>query len=185
MKHTFSASALIALLVVLLLAVPTTAAAQSRAVARSVVPTSTATWGAVSTSAGGPATLGGQAQATVPGWSSSPDYFDVVNVGTVPLFEQRITVSTIALGWLGGDRDPSQTLIGCSKGAWVGNKCSGTQVQLVWIGNLDFIASIPLNPGERYTVRLSNKGTTPWTLVTTVNVAISEAQLYAPATSNN
>ena len=179
MKHTRPAIAAIVLLVVALLAVPTTAAAQIRAAARSVATATTATWGAVSTAPGSPAKVGGQAKATVQGWSSSPDYFDVVNVGTVPLTEQRIGVSTVALGFLGGYRDPSQTLIACTNGSWSRDRCSGTEVKLHYIGGLEFILATAIKPGERVTVQLTNKGQTAWTLVTTISVSVTHDDVRA------
>ncbi len=184
MKLSGSALAATVLLVVALLAIPTVAAAQTRAVARSVVSTTTATWGAVSTSQGGPAKVGGQAQATFPSYETTA-YFDIVNVGSVPISGQFLTVRSVALGFFGGPRDPSQTLIACTRGSWVGDRCNGTEVKLDYIGDLTFSSSVPINAGERVTVRVTNKSGYLLTLVTTVSVSVSGSHLPPAALLNN
>lgn len=184
MKLSGSAIAAIVVLVVALLAVPTVAAAQTRAAAQSVVDTTTATWGAVSTSQGGPAKVGVQAQATFPSYGTT-SYFDIVNVGSVPISGQFLTVRSVALGIFGGPRDPSQTLIACTRGAWVGDKCKGTEVKLDYIGDLTFASNVPIKAGERVTVRVTNKSGYLLTLVTTVSVSVSGAHLPSATVFNN
>lgn len=179
MKHTRSASAVIALLVVLLLTVPTTAAAQSLAVARSLVPATTATWGAVAVAEGAPAIAGASLVVRSSPFSSMSVYADIANLGTVPLSAQSIEVSTVS-GW-GGSRSPYLTLVACTRGSWNSSgRCTGSQVSLGSTTSGDFTSSVSLKPGERFTVRL----TSGWSwvpLVSTIDVSVSRDQA-SPAT---
>lgn len=189
MKLSRPAVAAVVLLIVLLLSIPTTAVAATKAKAQSKsVQTTAARWGAVSTSRGGPATVGGQGAASVPK-NETVAYFDMVNVGTEPLSGQLITVSTTAYDNNGnsqGLKDPSQILMACSRGQWSGSGCSGTQVKLVWIpGTLDFTSSVPLDPGERVTVKVTNKAKEKLTFVTTVKVAVSRGHIPSATVTHN
>lgn len=182
MRHPRSASAAIALLIVLFLAMPSTAAAQTRAAARSAsVTTATAAWGAVSTPVGGTAAAGSAHSVSAAFISETTTYFDIVSLGTLPLTGQYLDINS-SPSW-GGPRNPSLTLDACVNGTWRQNRCSGSEVALGTTTSGEFAINLPLEPGERFTVRLY----TPvhWgTFVSTINVSVSRAQARGPVLTN-
>lgn len=184
MKLTRPVIAAIVLLVVALLAIPTTAAAQSRAVARSVVQATTATWGAVAVAPGAQASPGAPFVINSSGWSSSTHYFDVVNVGTMPLTGQMLSFDILDT-WFGGTRNPSLAVEGCINGTWTSSsRCSGTKVFSSSVNNGAFSSSLALEPGQRVNIKLGIGWS--WTGIrTTIDVSVARTMIRKPVTHNN
>ncbi len=182
MKLSRSAIAAIALLIVLLLAVPTTAAALSRAAAQSVVPATTAAWGAVAVPGGAEASRRGALSVKWDGAFTTSEYFDIVNVGTLPLSTQAMAVRTVS--WANGRIYPSMTMTACTGGSWSSGRCPSGEVHLGTTNRGNFTSSVVLQPGERLAVRFDNtlsltSGTS------TIDVSVSRAQVRAGAVTNN
>lgn len=185
MKLTAPAIAAIVALVVTLLAVPATAAAQSRAVARSVVATSTATWGAVAAAVGASATVGMGVETTVTKRIDTA-YFDVVNVGNLPLAGQVLTVSTVSFTGSENPRleETSAELVACVGGMWGPKRCSGTEVELDQRGEFEFTSKVSINPGKRVTVRLTDDPGKKETRTITVDVSVSRTHVRESVTTH-
>ncbi len=183
MKLTRSAIAAIVLLVVTLLAVPTTAAAQSRAVARSAIPITTATWGAAAVPAGGPVRVGMPHTVESSGLSALSATFDIVNTGTSSLTGQAISIESRS--GLFVPRNPPLTLVACPAGTWNSKDvCPGGEVTL-GTNSGNFTSDVLLEPGRRYSVRI----TSAWYLGSlstkiTVNVSREDHVRAATVTSN-
>ena len=190
MKLSRPAVAAVVLLVALLLSVPTTAVAATKAKAQSKsVQTTSARWGAVSTSQGGAASPGEEAEVEIKK-NKTVAYFDIVNVGTERISGQLLKAETFAYDANGnskGMRDPSQTYLACQGGKWESGKCKGTQVQFVWDKSTRvFTSGVPLNPGERVTVRITHKTQdNKYDLVTTVKVSVSTDHIRSATVTNN
>lgn len=185
MKLTRPAIAAIVLLVVALLAIPTTAAAQSRAVARSVVQATTATWGAVAVAPGASGGTGALV-ISLPGWTSSgTQYFDVINVGTTPISAQDVEIISKDAWFGGGTRNPPLSLSSCDGGSWDRGRCTGTEASWGSTSSGSFKPGAILEPGGRARFQLTVDWA--WTgLRSTINVSVPRAYvLNAPTTHNN
>lgn len=186
-KHPRSAGALLALVVILLLSIPTNAAAQTRAAARSAaMPTTSGTWGAAAVPQGAAALAGAPHVLTFPGWTSSAaEYFDLVNVGTLPISAQDIAISSVETWFGGGSRSPQLTMVACTGGSWNrSGRCAGKEVSLGSTSSGSFASSLTLQPGERVGVKLVIDWA--WTGIrSTINVSVSRAQAREPILINS
>ncbi len=183
MKLSRPATVAIALLAVHLLGISSTAAAQTMAAARSVMVTTTATWGAVAVEEGAIVTTGAPLVVMLDGWPRTTEFFDLVNVGSRPMSAADIIVTAVDTED-GESVTSSLDLATCTSGSWKNNgKCSGTLAPLESPFDGRFTLDATLQPGERVTVQVT-VGRSRTAIRSTIDIAVSRSQLLGLPTTN-
>lgn len=162
------------------------ALAATRASVDRPVATATARWAAVAVPRGSGAAVG----ALVLTWTVSQGvaykYFDLLNVGTLPLSGQSFEVTNV-YERTGNVKPPTVTFEACLNGTWsASNTCSGT-VEMMGSTTGQFFTTVntPLMPSARLEVRATTAPGAISSYTTTVNVSVARVQTRSGETTNS
>jgi hypothetical protein len=143
-----------------------------------------AVWGAVIVAAGSSATTTPHTLVWTVSGNDARSYLDLVNVGTIGLDSQTVTVVvTVTQG--GGAPDPV-TLTACVGADWApaSDSCAGTAVELGSSAAAPIATGLTIGPGARVSVRASTTRTTSARTDTVLAVLVARGDARAPTTTS-
>jgi hypothetical protein len=169
-----SRPALVLSAVVLCGSVPVAPAAATAVAATDLMVAATAaTWGAVAALPGDPTSFEPLTLTWTTVGNDASGYFDVVNVGSLPLRSQTLAVTvTVIQGGSAPDPIAFDACIGAVWDATTGT-CAGSVVTIGTSGLAPFATGIALAPADRLSIRTTTRRQTANRTITTIDVRVT------------